>query len=160
MEGSAGLVAATLGPGEALAGIYRECFGPLMRVAFLLTGSNTVAEDVVHDVFMRCGDRLGGLEHPPSYLRAAVVSACRSHHRQLARRGAQVNGDEPVELPHDLVELRDALAQLSPRRRAAVVLRYHCDLDFDEIGEVLGCRAVTVRSLVHRGVKDLRGALR
>ncbi|MFN0030376.1 MAG: RNA polymerase sigma factor [Acidimicrobiales bacterium] len=145
--------------GEAIFdAIYREQFVSLLRVAYLLTGSKAVAEDAVHDVFVRCRDRLADLVHPPSYLRAAVVNACRSHHRRTQRR--QPVSEEPAHLPVELLELRDALDRLSDRRRVAVTLRYFCDMDFEEIAVVLQCRPGTVRSLVHRGVNDLKGVLR
>ena len=57
---------------------YREHFAPLARIAFLLTGSAAEAEDVVHDVFARCVDRLEHVDHAGSYLRAAVVNECRA----------------------------------------------------------------------------------
>ena len=139
---------------------YRCHFPALMRTAFLMTGSNAVAEDLVHDVFVRCADRLPLLDHPASYLRAAVVNACRRHHRQVARFRSS---DE--ELHHtdpsaaDAVAVRRALMTMSSRRRAAVVLRYYHDLPHDEIADALGCRTATARSLVRRGLNDLRGAL-
>lgn len=147
-------------PGGGEAVVYAEQFDGLVRTAFLLTGSRAVAEDTVHDVFARCAGRLDALQHPPSYLRAAVVNECRSHHRRAARFAEPPDDDATVLLPVELVELREALAQLSERRRAAVVLRYFCDLDVDEIAALLECRPATVRSLLHRGVNDLRGALR
>src|SRR5438132_7657769 len=66
--------------------LYRAQFLVLMRVAFLMTGSNETAEDVVQDTFIRCRSRLGDLEHPPSSLRAAVINECRSVHRRSRRR--------------------------------------------------------------------------
>jgi RNA polymerase sigma factor (sigma-70 family) len=53
-------------------------------------------------------------------------------------------------------ELWDALATLSPRQRAAIVLRFYEDLPDDEIAQVLGCRPATVRTTVHRGLAALR----
>jgi DNA-directed RNA polymerase specialized sigma24 family protein len=70
-----------------LEALYRAHYPALMRLGYLFTGSNEAAEDVVHDVFVRAGGRLP-LDHPASYLRAAVVNACRSQHRRavVARR--------------------------------------------------------------------------
>ena len=48
---------------------------------------------------------------------------------------------------------------LSLRQRTAVVLRYFCDMDDTDIAEVLGCRPATVRSLVQRGLIQLRGVI-
>jgi DNA-directed RNA polymerase specialized sigma24 family protein len=39
------------------------------------------------------------------------------------------------------------------------VLRYYLDLPDDEIAAILGCRQATVRSLVRRGLLQLREAL-
>lgn len=140
---------------------YRELWQPLVRLAFLLTGSAAVAEDVVQEVFLRCTDRLAELDHPPSYLRAAVVNGCRSHDR-TARRFSPAPDEgtgSPNTMPVELVELRDALGRLPARRRTALVLRYYTDLSFEDIGQLLNCREATVRSLVHRGVAQLREVL-
>ena len=46
--------------------------------------------------------------------------------------------------------------ELPPRQRAAVVLRFYEDLEYAEIGELLGCSEATVRSHVHRALTALR----
>ena len=138
-----------------LEALYRAHYPPLMRLAYLLTGSNEVAEDLVHDVFLRAGHRLP-LDHPASYLRAAVVNACRSQHRRtvVARRHAPPPA--PLVMPRDLVDFRDVLLGLPLRQRTAVVLRYFCDMGDDDIAGLLDCRPATVRSLVSRGLANLR----
>ena len=52
--------------------------------------------------------------------------------------------------------LTDALAALTFRQRAAPVLRFYEDLDDETIGGMLGVRPATVRSLIHRGLGQLR----
>jgi RNA polymerase sigma factor (sigma-70 family) len=143
---------------EAMDGLYREHFPSLIKVAYLLTGSAAAAEDAVHDVFVRIIDRADSIDHPSSYLRAAVVNECRTQHRRRQRRQT-LSGKTEEELPHDLVETRDALTSLTPRRRAAVVLRYFADVHDDEIALILNCRPATVRSLIHRALNDLRETL-
>jgi len=58
--------------------------------------------------------------------------------------------------PPDRVALLDLLSELTPRRRAAVVLRYYCDLSVDETASILGCTAGTIKSLTARGIEALR----
>ena len=41
-----------VGPGADLAALYRERHAAMVRLAHLLTGSNAIAEDLVHDVFV------------------------------------------------------------------------------------------------------------
>lgn len=109
--------------GGALEIAYREHAAGLKRLAFLLTGSNAAAEDAVHDVFLRCARRIGGLEHPLSYLRVAVVNECRAVHRRQQRLTAHIEVHASEELPEEVVETLDALAKLDERKRVALVLR-------------------------------------
>jgi RNA polymerase sigma factor (sigma-70 family) len=148
---------------SALDAVYREHYTALVRIAFLLTGSAAAAEDAVHEVIVRCAPRIETLDHAPSYLRAAVVNECRAQNRRGRRRPVPFDDGRQAaasELPHDLVETRDALAALTPRRRAAVVLRYYVEEPNEEIARLLGCRPATVRSLIHRGLNQLREALK
>ena len=55
---------------------------------------------------------------------------------------------------HD--HLQDALAKLPHKQRAALVLRYYDDRSEAEIAEVLRVRPGTVKSLISRGLDDLR----
>jgi RNA polymerase sigma factor (sigma-70 family) len=139
---------------------YRTHFAGLKRLAFLLTGSEALAEDLVHDVFVRTAHRLAELDDAGVYLRTSVVNACRRHHRRQAQQLRIARPAEPSEPPTaDALAVRQALMAMSPKRRAALVLRYYADLPHDEIAATLGCRTATARSLVRRGLDDLRGAL-
>ncbi len=53
-------------------------------------------------------------------------------------------------------ELTDALAALPVKRRAALVLRYYGDQSEAEIASALGVRPGTVKSLLYRGLAQLR----
>jgi len=138
--------------------VYASAYRDLLRVAYVLTGSGAAAEDVVHDVFCRVGPRMAELDNPAAYLRVAVVNQCRSIHRRLAR-APRVGVPEAV-LDGRLVELQDALRTLNERQRTAIVLRYLCDLPDDEIADLIGCRPGTVRTLIHRGLADLRAVIK
>lgn len=138
--------------------VYAAAYRDLLRVAFVLTGSGPAAEDVVHDVFASVGPRIADLDDPVPYLRVAVVNRCRSLHRRF--RSAPPP-DRPIDVVLDvgLTDLRDALAALSVKQRTAIVLRYLCDLPDQEIADILDCRRATVRSLVQRGLAELRSVL-
>jgi RNA polymerase sigma factor (sigma-70 family) len=138
--------------------VYASAYRDLLRVAYVLTGSGAAAEDVVHDVFCRVGPRMAELDNPAAYLRVAVVNQCRSIHRRLAR-APRVGVPEAV-LDGRLVELQDALRTLNERQRTAIVLRYLCDLPDAEIADLIGCRVGTVRTLIHRGLAELRAVIK
>jgi RNA polymerase sigma factor (sigma-70 family) len=139
--------------------VYAAVYRDLLRVAFVLTGSGPAAEDVVHDVFAKVGPRIDTLAEPAAYLRVAVVNRCRSLHRRTV---AEPRPDTPTDSFMDvgLVELRDALVALPIRQRTAIVLRYLCDLPEEEIAASLKCRGATVRTLVRRGLIELREVIR
>ena len=141
---------------RSLEDLYGELYQPMVRLAYLLTGSRSVAEDVVQDSFARLHRRWDRVRKPSAYLRASVVNACRAFHRRARReraRFADLVGDEvSAETPMVL----DALAGLPYKQRAALVLRFWEDRPDADIAEFLGCRPATVRSLVHRGLRALR----
>lgn len=135
---------------------YREQFRPMVRLAFLLTGSTETAQDLVQDAFVHLHRRWSSVEQPAAYLRRSVVNGCHSHHRRLRleRTRRPDSRADAVELDAD--EITDALAALPHRQRAALVLRFYLDLPDSEAAAVLGCRVGTVGSLVHRGLAQLR----
>lgn len=141
---------------ESFDAFYRRSLGPMVRLAFLLTGGSPAAEELVQEAFLRVHPRWETIEHPAAYLRRAVVHQAASHRRRagLERRKGLEYRNEAVEAPAD--DLRDALQKLAYRQRAAVVLRYYADLPEAEIAAALGCRVPAVKSLLHRAMKELR----
>jgi RNA polymerase sigma factor (sigma-70 family) len=144
---------------EGSEAVYAVAYRDLLRVAFVLTGSAPAAEDVVHDVFAKVGPRIDTLAEPAAYLRVAVVNRCRSLHRRQVAAPQLRNPIDPV-MDVGLIELRDALIALPIRQRSAIVLRYLCDLSEEEIAANLKCRRSTVRTLVRRGLAELREVIR
>jgi RNA polymerase sigma factor (sigma-70 family) len=138
--------------------LYVSSYQSLVRLAFVLTGSREVSEDVVQDCFIRLHRHYHRLESPDRYAKQAVVNACRSYFRKTLRERDKrpllyvVDGSDGVHAG----ELHDVLLSLPYRQRAAIVLRYYGDLSEVEIGEILGCRPGTVGSLIHRGLERLR----
>jgi RNA polymerase sigma-70 factor (sigma-E family) len=135
--------------------LFAERYQPMVRLATLLVGSEAVAEELVQDAFVRVHHKWTSVEHPTAYLRTAVVNACRNNRRRarLERMHART-ALATVAPPQE--PLVDALATLNERQRVAVVLRYYEDLSEADIAVALGCRPGTVKSLLHRGLSQLR----
>lgn len=145
------------------AGFYRVAYPGMVRLAWLLTHDEGLAEDVVQDAFTHLHDRFATLDRPEAYLRVAVVNGCRADHRRAGRHERRLRlveprpGDAHADAPAD--PMVDALGRLPVRQRAALVLRYWADLPEADIAEALGVRPATVRSLVARGLEALRKEL-
>jgi RNA polymerase sigma-70 factor (sigma-E family) len=151
--------------GGRLGELYEAHAPEAARLAYLLTGDRALAEDLVHEAFVRLFGRFRDLRHPQAfraYLRTTVVNLARSHFRRrrverayLEREGRAVD-PAPAPDPGGREEMWAALQRLRPRQRAAVVLRYYEDLTEAQTAEVLGCAVGTVKSLVSRGLDQLR----
>lgn len=73
--------------------------------------------------------------------------------RARARLGATQGGSVD---PADAVAVRDAVAALPPRQRAAIVLRYFADLPVRDAAAVMGCAEGTIRALTFKAIAKLR----
>jgi RNA polymerase sigma factor (sigma-70 family) len=135
--------------------VYRERYGNLVRLAYLLTGHDAVAEEIVQDAFVASHHSPEQVRDPYPYVRRAVVNRCRSWGRRytIERRHSPPPPD-PAELAAD--EMRDALDSLSERQRAVIVLRFYEDMTDSMIADLLDCRPSTVRSSIRRGLQSLR----
>jgi DNA-directed RNA polymerase specialized sigma24 family protein len=140
---------------DALVAVYREHFASLVRIAYLVSGRADRAEELVQDAFVRTHRAGSRVRDPLPYVRTAVLNGCRSlGRRQRLERERRPAPPDPVPLGAD--ELWDALAVLTDRQRAAIVLRFYLDLPDAEIAAALDCREATVRTSVHRALAKLR----
>jgi RNA polymerase sigma-70 factor (sigma-E family) len=153
------------GRDEALSRLFEAHYADTVRLAFYLTGSWTVAEDLAQEAFVRLWRRWGGLrDHHAAlgYLRTTVVNLSRStlRRRLLELRHQRPMGQEGYD--SDLVtrlEVARALAALPARKRACVVLRHLVDLSVEETAAVLGISTGSVKSQTHKGLRLLEAAL-
>ncbi len=138
-----------------LVSLYETEKTAYIRLAYLVTGNREVAPEIVHDAFLACVPKWSSIQHPKAYLRTAVTNGARDHLRRAAldKERSTPSPDTVLDTPD---ELWDALARLDERRRTAIVLRYYEDLPDREIAAIIGCRPATVRSLIYRGLADLR----
>lgn len=145
---------------EGFVAFYTDHYQSLVRVSALILRRQDVAEEIVQEVMVQMASRWATVDHPVTYARTAVVNrsrtALRRHRREQPTEGAVVDiGHEEDAAPPELTAMWQAVGHLSPRRRAAVVLRFYEDLSDQEVADILDCRPATVRSLVHRALRQL-----
>jgi RNA polymerase sigma-70 factor (sigma-E family) len=146
-------------PGAAFDALFIRERTAMVRVAYLLVGSESVAEEIVQEAFAAVYARWDRIENPGGFLRQCVVNGARSslRRRALERRKAQLLVDEGT-APAGR-ELLDALAALPIGWRSVVVLRFYEGMTQEEIAVALDMRLGTVKSSLHRGLAQLREAL-
>ena len=150
---------------EALA---RQRGPALVGYAYLLTGDLTTAQDVVQDAFVRMLVRRSAgqaPEHAEAYLRKAILNGVRDGYRRhrtfLGARPRLVEQDgramESLAVAH--LDLQRALATLTSRERACVVLRYVDDLSIREVAAALRLGEGTVKRYLSDARAQLGGLL-
>ncbi|ADD42514.1 transcriptional regulator, LuxR family [Stackebrandtia nassauensis DSM 44728] len=139
----------------------------LLRSAYLLTGDQHLAEDLVQSALERTHrswKRLHRTESAEMYTRRVM------YHLQVAwwrRRRVKEHFDEQpiderVSTPDSAEDatrrlvLGQALAQLTTRQRAVIVLRFYEDLSVSQTAEMLGCSNGTVKSQTAKALAALR----
>ncbi|HYJ69334.1 MAG TPA: SigE family RNA polymerase sigma factor [Nocardioidaceae bacterium] len=142
--------------------------GSLLRTATLLSSGNRHrAEDLVQTVLLRMYLSWPRIRDDTrdAYARKMVVNAHLDDRRRPHVRREQTHAEVP-DVVADAVEPDDtdaavfeALAELPPRMRAAVVLRHVHDVSVAEAADALGCSEGTVKSQTARGLAHLRTTL-
>lgn len=143
----------------------------LLRLAAMLAGTRTDAEDLVQNTLVRLlahEQRLTQADSPVAYARRTLVNEFISEGRRAWRQKEYAVETLPERATDAVVETTrpgpddDAwrlLTTLPRKQRAVLALRYYEDLSDAEIADVLDISASTVRSNAARGLATLRGLL-
>jgi RNA polymerase sigma-70 factor (sigma-E family) len=137
----------------------------LLRSAYLLTGDQQLAEDLVQSALAKTHQswkRLTDTGNAESYTRRTMYHLQVSWWRR--RRVAEVMPERMPDRPRDdhagvvslRLALRAALEQLSARQRAVLILRFFEDRTEREVADLLGIRLGTVKSQTARALARLR----
>jgi RNA polymerase sigma-70 factor (sigma-E family) len=141
--------------------------GRLHRTACLLTGDWHLAEDLVQDTLAKMfasWRRIDLSDAPVTYAQTVLVRTFLSKQRKRSSterpiahmpEGAAGPGDDPALR----LTLLDGLAQLSPRDRAVLVMRYWDDRSVEETAHLLNLSPGMVRTQSRRALQRLRTAL-
>ena len=135
----------------------------LLRVMSMVTGRRAEAEDIVQDAFLQVWerwDRVRSMEDPVAYLNRVAINGFRSRGRRALVAIRKVARPAPEPDVFEAVDAQDvmmrALAALSPRQRAAIVLTELWDFTPEQAGRLLGVKASTVRALTFQGRSALK----
>ena len=98
------------------------------------------------------------VDQPARYLRTMVINGC---HDELRRRRIRRDANRSLRqrAPVEQDYLADVLAGVHPRRREALVLRFYGGHTMSEVAAAMEIPTGTAKSLIHRGLADMRGAL-
>lgn len=139
---------------------FVDRFAELSRLAFLLTGSSGVAEEIAQDACEQVFRRWDEVTHPRAYARVAVVNGARVWGRRRSRRlASSAEAEVASAVDADEIAVREVLADLPHDEREVLVWRFYADLKVDDIATELGMPAGTVKSHIHRGLARMHKEL-
>ena len=157
------------GDEAAFAQLVATYHADMARVAFIACGDRELAQDAVQSAWLVAWRRLCSLRDPDR-VRPWLLSVTANEARQLLRRRRGPVVELDLEAPGDTrddpstaierVDLRRALAHLSPDDRALLALHFVVELGSDELGSAIGSSPAAARMRLSRIVDRLRKELR
>jgi RNA polymerase sigma-70 factor (ECF subfamily) len=158
---------------KEFAKFYEENVQRIYRYVFFRVGRNvSVSEDLVSEIFMKA------LEHFEKYDPAVSKSAWiyRNAHNHLANyfRDSKPSvdiddvmfslegerGPETMEKRADALQLYEMLDRLSPEDRRLVTMKYLEGYSYQQMGEIMGRSADSLKVATHRVMQKLRGSMK
>ena len=150
-----------------------------IQTAYLIVGDRFTAEDIAQAAFLRIAERIhqfkDGRPFRPWFLRIvkndAIKAALRAERhvpletaeeRGLFPLGMRNPGRDPEDLTHEALErgrVWEALFQLTPKQRAAIVMRYFLGMEGPDISEALNRSLASVKWSLHAAKWRLRSIL-
>jgi RNA polymerase sigma-70 factor (ECF subfamily) len=173
---------ARAGDADAFRELVERHSRPLFRLAFLMTGNQQDAEDVVQESFLRAYRQIDGFDGRAAFgtwmhriaanCSLDLVRARQRRNDRLAPEDSGSGEDPMAQLPSTgptperlalSGELRrriaEAMDELSPTERAAFVLRHFEGMRMEDVGRALECQPGAAKHSVFRAVRKLRQAL-
>ena len=158
---------------QRVTALYEAHAPGLVKLANIMLGDQSQAEDVVHDAFLglyRKWPKLHDQDRALGYLRTSVLNGCRAAHRGRTRHARALlffqkaddiaSAEESTLIGEANREVMAALRALPARQREAVVLRYYLDLSEAQAAEAMNVARGTVKSATSRGLAALARMLK
>jgi len=169
------IAACQQGDREALRVLFEEYKDRVYSIAlYSLSGDEMAAGDATQQVFLKLMTRIGqfrGDAEFATWLYRLVVNTCHDEHRKQRRFVAladsflqtSAGGESPraIYARKEIAgRVQRAVAELKPKLRWPILLKYVEGLSYEEIAEVLNCSKGTVASRLNRAHKALGRRLR
>ncbi len=153
--------------------LYLRHYDAIFRYCAHRLFERTAAEDITSEVFLKMVENFqtfdGNEKQFRNWLYRIATNAVNEYIRKTTRRSAilnwvwrgssQANADESTaadESQHKQAVIKKALMELKPDEQAIVTMRFFENMKTEEIAEVVGASASTVRSQLSRAIEKLR----
>lgn len=169
MSDSQLLKRASNGEQDAFRQLYDRYRPMVYSYALKITRSVELAEDIVHDVFLKLWDSDGGeIENEPGYIRVVTRNYTLSVLRKQIVEQRNVSNiaiqqpisdlctDETISYHDTQSVLLNAISQLSPQRKEVFLLCREEGLKYNEVAERMNLSPLTVKTHMQHALRFLR----
>lgn len=164
------LQACARGDKHALRRLYEHDSSRLLGVALRIARDNAVAEDIVHDAFIKIWHGAGSFDPSRGSARGWVFSVTRhialnrlrTQERELPLSDAHeplAEADDSVEFAARAGQIHSCLEQLDPARRRCILHAYVDGYSHSEIAQKLDTPLGTVKAWIKRSLAALRACM-
>ncbi len=141
---------------DALERVYREEGHRLWRAILAYAGDPQVADDAVAEAFAQALRRGDALRDPARWVWAVAFRIAKGELADRRRTDGGAPPDGMYDMPESSRDVVAALARLSPKQRASVVLHHYAGYPVKEIVPMLGSTTAAVRVHLSQARKRLR----
>ena len=145
---------------------YDSHYGPVLAIAYALSGSWPAAEEAAQEAFLRAfrdWERVSTFERPDSWVRTVAANLARSWLRRLTAELRAVtrlssrasHPHEDAQVPAVSQQVWAAVRSLPRRQAEVVVLHYLEDASVADVATTLGIAPGTVKAHLHHARKNL-----
>jgi RNA polymerase sigma-70 factor (ECF subfamily) len=168
---------------DAFNSLARKWDGNLYRFVRRMLGNEEDARDICQEALVKAFVNIGRLRDPSKFrawLHHIALNLCRDWYRSSKTRIKPQSYEEGHPEEHRVVEeagnpnapdlaaersglaemLRDVLERLSEEQRTAILLREYQGFTSEEIAQITGVPAATVRTRIFYGLRSVRRMLR
>ncbi|MCX6718107.1 MAG: RNA polymerase sigma factor [Candidatus Staskawiczbacteria bacterium] len=161
---------------EQFGKIYDQYIDKIYRFVYLKVNSQEVAEDITSKVFIKGWESYqkqgSDIKNQSAFLYQIARNAVVDHYREKGRdRTISVDASPQIADPGtnahnkailsaDIEVVKKAIKKLKPEHQDIIIWHYLEDMPIDNIAQLLGKPAGTVRVMLHRGLKDLKGFIK
>jgi RNA polymerase sigma factor (sigma-70 family) len=138
--------------------LYREHGDRLWRSVLLYAGDPEIARDAVAEAFAQAIRRGAAIRSPVAWVTRAAFRIAAGELQARRRTGYPIV-ERGYEMPEPASNLAAALAQLSPKQRAAAVLHFGDGYTLAEVADIIGSTTAAVGVHLHRARGRLRELL-
>ena len=158
---------------EQFSQIYDQYIDKIYRFIYLKVDSQETAEDITSKVFVKGWEAYqkqgAGIENPSAFLYQIARNAVVDYYRERGRTktvSSEVlpeivdlgqNAQDKAILSADIENVKKAIKQLKQEHQDIIIWHYLEDMPISEIAVLVGKPEGTVRVMLHRGLKELKG---